>query len=170
MATKPYQVYHEIGGPHRRLIQMHTGAPPPRFPDDYVPVAHVQANSLRQAVALTVDQENVLHGTVTPWDRNPGVTALPSILWHRSTDQGDVVVDPQGKAYRVEANGFLEIPVGNYRETARTELFKELRADYAAAKRPDAHPGWTAAPGALPTEPPPPQPTRKRPPERGRER
>ena len=139
MAKKTYQVWHETGWPESRINQMLGGWPPSRFPEDYVHVANVQANGLREAVGLTTDKGNILEGNAIPWEKNPGVEALPTILQHRDSDKGDVIVDPQGKAYRVEHQGFSEISVGKENRTALSDLFKELQADYAAGKREDAH-------------------------------
>ncbi len=141
MAKTTYQVWHDAGWPQSRINQMLGGWPPSRFPEDYVHVANVQANGLREVVGLTTDKGNVLDGNAVPWERNPGVESLPSILQHlhRDTDKGDVIIDPQGKAYKVEQNGFVEVAVGKGKETALSDLLKELRADYAAGKREDAH-------------------------------
>jgi len=139
MGKKTYQVWHETGWPESRLNQMLAGWPPSRFPEDYVQVANVQANGLREAVEMTTGTGSILEGNAISWERNPGVQSLASILAHRNTNDGDVIVDPQGKAYRVEQTCFHEISVGKENKASLSELFKELRADYAAGKREDAH-------------------------------
>jgi hypothetical protein len=57
------------------------------------------------------------------WERNRGVENLghPRIK-QRDTDRGDLIVDPQGRAYRVEKNGFSEIVRGNGREACQKLL------------------------------------------------
>src|SRR5689334_9236118 len=83
-AEKPtFQVWHSKAGP------------PSRFPEDYVHVADVRADGLKQAVALTTDKGNSLEGKDIPWERNRGVQAVAPI--NRSTDKGDVIVAPSGQ-------------------------------------------------------------------------
>jgi hypothetical protein len=108
MQKKTYQVWHDIGWPQSRINQIAGGWPPSRFPQDYIHIADVQANVLREVVQMTTAQGEFLQEI--PWDRNRGVECLghPRIM-QRDTDQGDVIVDPQGHAYRVEQNGFSEI-------------------------------------------------------------
>jgi hypothetical protein len=131
MAKKTYQVWHDTGWPQSRINQMLGGWPPSRFPEDYVHVANVQANGLREVVALTTDKGSILEGTEIPWERNRGIENLghPRIK-QRDTDRGDVIVDPQGNAYRVEQNGFSEIVGGNQRQS-----YDQLLAEKAALHR-----------------------------------
>jgi hypothetical protein len=155
MAKKTYQVWHDIGWPQSRLNQVLGGWPPSRFPGDYVQVANVRANGLREAVELTTGRGSLLsylahEGQYQPWERNAGVESVPNILTHRDTDRGDVIVDPQGKAYRVERIGFVEVAASRDQNTAYSALFKELRADEAAAKREEAHWYGRTTPQELP--------------------
>jgi hypothetical protein len=131
---KMYQVWHDRGWPQSRINEMMAGWPPSRFPDHYVHVANVKANGLQHAVELTTDQGNILDGTAIPWEKNRGVESLSP--FQRDTDKGDVVVDPQGRPFRVERNSFKELLVEQSKASA---LFEELRADEAAGKREDAH-------------------------------
>lgn len=71
-----------------------------------------------------------------------------------------MIVDPQGKAYRAEQNRFVEVSIGTENRTALSELFKELRADDAAAKRENAHPWYgKASLNELLADKSPPEPT-----------
>jgi hypothetical protein len=88
------------------------GWPPSRFPENYVHVANVQANGLREAVELTTDRGSLFdelagRGQYQPWSDNKQVQ--PLVVSTRDTDQGDVVVDPHGQAYRVNRAGFEEL-------------------------------------------------------------
>jgi hypothetical protein len=109
MDKKTYQVWHDVGWPQSRLNQLLGGWPPSRFPEDYVHVANVRANGLREAVDLTTDRGSLLdelaaNGQFQPWSDNKQVQSL--VISTRDTDQGDVVVDPHGQAYRVKQVGF----------------------------------------------------------------
>jgi hypothetical protein len=99
------------------------GAPPSRFPADYVHVADVQANGLRQAVQITTDTGSIFDGSLIPWEKSEGVRSMGHI--NRDTDAGDVIVDPQGRAYRVGDGHFEEIA------DHRSKFDRELDA-YAA--------------------------------------
>ena len=158
MGKKTDQVWHDAGWPQSRINQMLGGWPPSRFPEDYVHVANVQANGLREAVEMTTGTGSILEGNAIPWERNPGVQSLASILTHRDSDKGDVIVDPQGRAYRVEHQGFSEISVAKEKKTALGELFKEWQEDYAAAKREDAHWYGKESLGELLADKSPPEP------------
>jgi hypothetical protein len=112
MGKKTYQVWHDAGWPQSRLNQMLGGWPPSRFPEDYVHVANVRANGLREAVELTTDQGSIFtelrgEGQYHPWTENKQVQ--PLVISTRDTDQGDVVVDPHGQAYRVKEGQFEEL-------------------------------------------------------------
>jgi hypothetical protein len=138
MTKKTYQVWHEINWPQNRINQMLGGWPPSRFPQDYVHVANVQANGLRETVELTTDNGSIFHGNEKPWEHNRGVECLghPRIK-QRDTDRGDVIIDPQGHAYRVEQNGFSEILRSNERgsysrvlaENAAVRVAHEMEKD-----------------------------------------
>jgi hypothetical protein len=75
------------------------GEPPLDFPEAYTKVASVEARSLAEAVELT---KHIDH----PWQENPGVEGE---VGARSTGVGDVIVAPDGKSHRVEAEGFSAI-------------------------------------------------------------
>jgi hypothetical protein len=67
----------------------------------YAHVASVEARDLQHAVELTV------HGDRAWWE-NPEVKA--SVTGSRSTAADDVIVDPQGRAYRFEGHrSFREV-------------------------------------------------------------
>src|SRR5262249_32937538 len=100
---KIYEVWHDKGWPESRIAQA-TGIEGGEgsFPADYVHVANVQANSLRQAVEITTDTGGIIDDPRQwqPWEKNEGVEAL--VTAPRDTVPGDVIVDPQGQPYRVE--------------------------------------------------------------------
>ena len=134
MSQKTYTVWHDRGWPQSRINQMLGGWSPSRFPEDYVHVANVQANGLREAVELTTDRGNLLahlagDGEYQPWSENKGVQ--PLVVSSRDTDQGDVVVDPQGQAYRIKQAGFEVVGPPSpetYRRYERTAEDKEKSA------------------------------------------
>lgn len=101
-----WQVWHQRGYPESRFAELF-GGPPASFPDDYVHVADVPASSLDDAVRLTTHRGKILDGNSEPWNRNPDV--LSHVFAPRGTDGGDVIVDPDGHAYRVERDGFAAI-------------------------------------------------------------
>lgn len=109
MTTKTYQVWHDAGWPQSRLNETLGGWPASRFPEHFIHVANVQANGLREAVALTTDNGSILDDSqpFISWEKNGRVEAL--VRYPRETDAGDVVVDPNGRAYRVEHDWFTEI-------------------------------------------------------------
>jgi hypothetical protein len=129
-----YQVWQDRGWPQSWIDQMF-GGPSSRFPEDYMHVANVPAASLEEAVALTTDTGHLLKPEVNPlwqpWDRNDGVQALLLPLHARDTDAGDVIVNPQGQAYRVERQGFTEIGAGRQRPPSPSEI-----ADYVTPSTP----------------------------------
>jgi hypothetical protein len=98
-----HQVWH-LGGYPASRIAWAFGAFEPRFPQDYIHVANVQAASLDEAAALTTHAKGLVDGKLASWRSNPGTNAL--VMIPRSTDAGDVIVDPSGQAYRVERHGF----------------------------------------------------------------
>ncbi len=111
---KTYQVWHNDNWPN----------PAPahgRFPEGFSHVANVQANGLRETVEKATDQGGLLFDARPwlAWERKEGVEAL--VFGPRDTVPGDVIVDPGGRPFRVEHEGFKEIG-----------LNAELRADYAA--------------------------------------
>jgi hypothetical protein len=107
-----YQVWQDRGWPESRLAHMLHGEQTP-FPEGYIHVANVQAESLAQAMELTVDTGSFLRPDGDPphksWIQNEGVQVLVKRPYSRDTDVGDVIVDPQGLAYRVERDGFTEV-------------------------------------------------------------
>src|SRR5262249_34865037 len=131
MGKKTYQVWHDAGWPQSRLNQMLGGWPPSRFPEDYVHVANVRANGLREAVELTTDRGSLLtelagEGKYQPWSENKQVQ--PLVISTRDTDQGDVVVDSHGQAYRVNQGRFEELGLPSpeaYRPYERTPEDRE---------------------------------------------
>ena len=108
MSNKTHQVWHDRAWPGRDLITEMTGEIP-RFPDDYVHVANVRADSPEEAVKLTVDEGGTPDDPRpwSPWERNDGVEAL--VRRPRDTGPGDVVVDPQGRAYWATESGFEHV-------------------------------------------------------------
>jgi hypothetical protein len=136
MAKKTYQVWHDAGWPQSRLNQMLGGWPPSRFPEEYVHVANVQANGLREAVELTTHRGDLLDelagkGNYHRWDDNKAVQ--PLVVSPRDTDQGDVVVDPHGQAYRLKRSGFEELGPPSPEAYRRYERTPEHREKQAAA-------------------------------------
>lgn len=101
-----YQVWHDAGYPESRIREL-TGGPAPSLPDDYVHVANVQTSSLEDAQRLTTDSGSALDGAGRRWVNNPQAQAL--VVVPRSTDVGDVIVDPKGIAYRCERSGFQRL-------------------------------------------------------------
>jgi hypothetical protein len=112
-----YQVWQDRGWPESRLADILHGEQTP-FPEGYVHVANVQAESLAEAVELTVDTGSFLRPDGDPphkpWGRNEGVEVLVKPPYSRDTDVGDVIVDPQGLAYRVERHGFSEVKAAEH--------------------------------------------------------
>lgn len=104
-----YQVFHDNGWPTSRIEQIVAERPPSRFPEDFTHVANVQANGLREAVELTTDTGGIVGDAREwkPWEKNGQAEAL--VKAPRDTVPGDVVVDPGGKAYRVEDDWFTEV-------------------------------------------------------------
>jgi hypothetical protein len=103
-----YQVWHDASWPHIRITHR-SGSAEPRFPDDYVHVANVEAESLGEAVRLTTDAGNTRSREAATWEKNEGVHAL--VTTPRETAAGDVVVDPHWKVHRFDGEGFVEIPL-----------------------------------------------------------
>jgi hypothetical protein len=69
------------------------------FPEAYTKVASVEARSLAEAAELTKHSDH-------PWQENPGVEGE---VGARSTGVGDVIVAPDGKSHRIEAEGFSAV-------------------------------------------------------------
>ena len=113
-----YQVWH-IDDYEQALLNRFRGADDPAFPEAYTRVATVRAGSLDQVFALTNDGEN-------PWQENPGVIGIDA----RCTSVGDVIIDPQGKPYRVENTGFKELPASDESSLNRVErVLRELKQE-----------------------------------------
>lgn len=86
-----YRVYHATNFPPPFPFT------PPPWPDGYRLVAEVQGSSLETAFARTNSIER-------HWSQQPGVTCYD--LHARSTSVGDVVVNPEGRAFRCEGIGW----------------------------------------------------------------
>jgi hypothetical protein len=118
-----YQVWHNRLWPQGR-IDLATASqdighwPPSRFPEEYFHAANVRASSLRAAAAKTMHLGTPYDDGKTPfepWEEQQDVQSFtPRPFRPRSTDPGDVIVDPQGKAHRFDGVGFCEI--GPFRE------------------------------------------------------
>ena len=129
-----HQVWHDRGWPQSRLDQMLGGCPPSAFPADYFHAADVRAGSLREAVQLTTSEGHLLNGGHQPWDTNKDVRSYtPKPFVPRDTDTGDVIVDPQGVAYRVEGHGFNEVKATEQPLPSPGELAKD---DYSGPESP----------------------------------
>lgn len=92
----PKHGIYQVWQTHRR----HSARDPtPEFPRDFRHVANVDAPSLEKAFHLA-------HGPERSWMDNPGVEVIkPS----RPIDIGDVIVDQQRQAHRVEKSGYTQI-------------------------------------------------------------
>jgi len=74
-----------------------------KFPQDYKFVAHASAaETLEEAVELTT------HGK-HPWYKGIFVQPADDTVRYRSTTVGDVIVDKDRNAWRVEQKGFKKI-------------------------------------------------------------
>jgi hypothetical protein len=119
-----YQVWHDRAWPQSRIDQILGGEPPLRFPEDYFHAADVKAGSLQEAVELTTSKGHVLKGDHQPWDGYRDVRSYtPKPFVPRDTDAGDVIVDPEGTAYRYDGRGFGKLDVAvespsSFRESA----------------------------------------------------
>jgi hypothetical protein len=107
-----YQVWHDAGWPQRAGLNVRFGVETP-FPQGFLHVADVEADSLGQAVALT-GGAGYLPGpdgglSWEPWETNPGVRAWALLSQTRDTERGDVIVDPRGNAHRYDGRGFRAI-------------------------------------------------------------
>lgn len=101
-----YEVWHARDLFAAGAIGRVMGMPPQEFPDDYEKVADVLARDLDQVFALT-------NHTDTSWQDNPGVST--NVAEARSTSDGDVIVDPEGRPHRVEPTGFEQlVPRSSY--------------------------------------------------------
>jgi hypothetical protein len=101
---KTYQVWHS-----RSEVDPAEIPPAESFPGDYVHIADVQANSLREVVELTnakgdffIDPSGYQDWTINPEVRLVGVPDTDTTI-------GDIIVDPDGQAYRVEDGHFKEV-------------------------------------------------------------
>jgi len=108
-----YQVWHQSG-------------------DGYRPVALVRAGNLLAAMVLTMNRVDA------HWQDGESVTAL--VPDARATDIGDVIVSPEGVAYKIRGTNhglvFDAIDFPPYRE--QMALFAEWTKDYAAARERDS--------------------------------
>lgn len=108
-----YHVYHtsdDLVG----IAATRFGAPMPRFPEDYTHIAVVEANSLGKAFELTnSDDRDWIDKRGVKQARVEGLDTVP-----RSTSIGDVIVDPEGQAHRVNSGGFERIESSYDRQLA----------------------------------------------------
>jgi hypothetical protein len=112
-----YQVWHDPAFPSS-CIRQAMGLEPERvFPDDFMHVANVEAESLEEVWELVSDKGNMVDGADKweCWEENAAVEVL--VMPWRSTSAGDVIVTPDGEAYRVQTGGFdyEEASQGKYR-------------------------------------------------------
>ena len=93
---KKYQVYHVPHGYSIRFEDNHNALTPPEVPT---------------AIVLATDLEDVFRKTQHGWDgtTNPwfGTQHSAIMLCVRSTSKGDIIVDPNKKAWVVDFAGFV---------------------------------------------------------------
>ncbi|QJW98494.1 hypothetical protein [Frigoriglobus tundricola] len=108
----PFQVWHRSG-------------------DGFTPVALVHAGNLLAATVFTMNR------TDAHWQDGEYVTAL--VPDARSTNIGDVIVNPEGVAYQIEttAQGLVFNPIDFPSNREQQALFAEWTQDYASARERD---------------------------------
>jgi hypothetical protein len=154
MEKKTYQVWHDAGGPQSRLGRILEGRPATPFPEGYVHVANVQAIGLGDAVERTRLKGTIREFDGFPWQANPGVESASRT--QRDTDEGDVIVDPHGQAYRVERHGLpgqtddrgksARIQVNNRRPDAFDSAVANLRRQWRDDGLDDVFGAWRDLP------------------------
>ena len=102
-----------------------------RTPEGPRPVALVRIGNLLGAAVLTISRVDA------HWRENDGVTALARDA--RSTDVGDVIVSPEGRAYRIAATdlGPTFVPLDDFPPYREYTTARAARATDSAAGRPD---------------------------------
>ncbi len=133
MRDKPnvYQVWHDDKWPGSHIRHSLGLGPEPPFPQSYIHVANVRANSLEQVWELTKDKGSMTDWELSwqPWEENREVEVL--VMPCRSTSAGDVIVDPQGNEHRVKREGFDYVEAsqqGNYTLQAILDVMEKTRA------------------------------------------
>jgi hypothetical protein len=108
--------------------------------DDFMAVASVRVGNLLGALVFTMNRKDA------PWSDNEQVTAL--LQNARSTDLGDVIVDPEGVAYQVQntQHGLVFRPIDFPQHREQRALLAEWEADYVAARERDIKALFGAAP------------------------
>jgi hypothetical protein len=96
--TDAYQVWHRHRPDGESNLALWVIEPYPDFPGTYTHVASVDACTLEDVFAFTQDSN---------WQGERCVELVVDDM--RSTMPGDVIVGPDGQAYRVECLGFSKI-------------------------------------------------------------
>jgi hypothetical protein len=107
---KTYRVWQDINWPDNTIHHIGAGALASVFPDDFAPIGEVRASDLPEALKLAA-----------------------GIKGPRATMSGDVIVDPQGQAWRIDEDRLEAISQGTYRV-------------WQAHDRSAAAAGWSAFP------------------------
>jgi hypothetical protein len=99
--------------------------------DGFTPVALVRAGNLLAATVFT------MHRTDAQWQDGEHVLALRPDA--RSTNIGDVIVNPEGVAYEIKTttDGLVFDPIDFQPQREQASMFAEWTQDYAAAKERD---------------------------------
>jgi hypothetical protein len=104
-----YRVWLNSSHPPQRLAQAAGEEPFPPFPEGYGHFASVRANGLQEVVARMTDMPSIFRDDYRQWEIDSGVqTFVPGVIV-RDIEAGDVIVDPQGRAFRVEDGRFREV-------------------------------------------------------------
>ena len=130
---RTYQLWHNHGWPGSRLDWQLGHAPAPQFPDQYVFVAEIKAETLTEARDLAHDTGNILSGEgYEPWNTKEGVEQMSSATSSRDTDIGDVIVDPDNLPHRVEKDGLIALSPDERPSWATRSEVGEAEMRYAA--------------------------------------
>jgi hypothetical protein len=112
--NKPtFQVWHAIDLFSAGTVGRALDQPEQLFPHDYRQVATVEADTLELVFSLTNHTDN-------DWRENAEVEWMGG--YGRSTSDGDVIVAPDGNAYRIEAVGFVQVRVATERDRVERDL------------------------------------------------